>query len=239
MMTVPAGEADELDLLQTLMGSLASTDPTQLPDEEVARRLRILEQVDAMGAAVRGGLLAAFSAQDGCVAHGQRTTRTWLVHCTRVTKSQAGEHQAVEKVARDHPALHAALAEGWVVTKSEAVQLAKWTRAIPGEYRTEAEEILVTAARAGADLRALAAICAEIRYRTAQPDPDDDQDPHLDRGLSLDTTFEGAGVLHADLTPECAAMVQAVLDALSAPVGGGDLRTRPQRYHDALQDAMR
>jgi hypothetical protein len=34
-------------------------------------------------------------------------------------------------------------------------------------------------------------------------------------------------------------MVQAVLDALSAPAGRGDLRTRPQRYHDALQEAMR
>jgi hypothetical protein len=34
-------------------------------------------------------------------------------------------------------------------------------------------------------------------------------------------------------------MVQAVLDALSAPEGGGDLRTRPQRYHDALEEAMR
>jgi len=34
-------------------------------------------------------------------------------------------------------------------------------------------------------------------------------------------------------------MVQAVLDALSAPDGGGDLRTRPQRYHDALAEAMR
>jgi hypothetical protein len=239
MMTVPAGEADELDLLQTLMGSLASTDPTQLPEAEVARRLRILEQVDAMGAAVRGGLLAAFSAQDGCVADGQRTTRTWLVHCTRVTKGQAGEHQAVERVARDHPVLHAALAEGHVLTKSEAVQLAKWTRAIPGEYRTEAEEILVTAAWAGADLRALAAICAEIRYRTAQPDPDDNQDTHLDRGVSIDTTFDGAGVIRGDLTPQCAAMVQAVLDALSAPQGGGDLHTHPQRYHDALEEAMR
>ena len=94
MMTVPAGEADELDLLQTLMGSLASTDPTQLSEAEVARRLRIMEQVDAIGAAVRGGLLAAFSAQDGCVADGQRSTRTWLVHCTRVIKGQAGEHRA-------------------------------------------------------------------------------------------------------------------------------------------------
>jgi hypothetical protein len=34
-------------------------------------------------------------------------------------------------------------------------------------------------------------------------------------------------------------MVRAVLDALSAPQGGGDLRTRPQRYHDALAEAMR
>jgi hypothetical protein len=32
-------------------------------------------------------------------------------------------------------------------------------------------------------------------------------------------------------------MVTAVLDALSAPEGGGDLRTHPQRYHDALAEA--
>jgi hypothetical protein len=89
------------------------------------------------------------------------------------------------------------------------------------------------------DLRGLAAMCAEIRACTARPDPDDDNDKHLDRGVSLDTTFDGAGVIHGDLTPGCAAMVQAVLDALSAPQGGGDLRTRPQRYHDALAEAMR
>ena len=108
---------------------------------------------------------------------------------------------------------------------------------IPAEFREQAEEILVAAARAGADLRALAAICAEIRARTAPPDPDGG--PALDRALSLETTLDGAGVLRGDLTPECAAMVQAVLDALSAPQGAGDLRTRPERYHDALEEAMR
>ncbi len=76
----------------------------------------------------------------------------------------------------------------------------------------------IAAARAGAGLRELAAICAEIRYRTAPPDPDGDDDPRLGRALFLDTTLDGAGVLRGDLTPECAAMVQAVLDALSAPV---------------------
>ena len=88
-------------------------------------------------------------------------------------------------------------------------------------------------------MRALAQICAEIRYRTAPPDPHDDNDKHLDRGVSLGTTLDGAGVIHGDLTPECAAMVQAVLDALSVPEGRGDLRTRPQRYHDALAEAMK
>ena len=57
--------------------------------------------------------------------------------------------------------------------------------------------------------------------------------------VRLQTTFEGAGVLHGDLTPECAAVVTAVLDALSAPAGAGDTRTHEQRYHDALQEAMR
>jgi len=98
--------------------------------------------------------------------------------------------------------------------------------------------VLIAAAGAGADLRALAQICAEIRSRTVPPDPDGN-DPALDRALFLDTTLDGAGVLRGDLTPECAAMVQAVLDALSAPGGAGDLRTRPQRSHDALAEAMK
>ena len=34
-------------------------------------------------------------------------------------------------------------------------------------------------------------------------------------------------------------MIQAVLDALSTPAGAGDLRTRPQRYHDTLAEAMK
>ncbi len=55
----------------------------------------------------------------------------------------------------------------------------------------------------------------------------------------LDTTIDGVGVLRGDLTDECAAMVQSVLDALSAPAGAGDLRAQPQRFHDALQEAMR
>jgi Domain of unknown function (DUF222) len=56
--------------------------------------------------------------------------------------------------------------------------------------------------------------------------------------VRLETTFAGAGVLAGDLTPECAAVVATVLDALSAPAGRDDDRTREQRYHDALAEAM-
>jgi hypothetical protein len=41
------------------------------------------------------------------------------------------------------------------------------------------------------------------------------------------------------LTPECAALVGAVLEALSAPAGAQDTRTHEQRYHDGLLEAMR
>ena len=57
--------------------------------------------------------------------------------------------------------------------------------------------------------------------------------------MRLETTFQGAGVMTGDLTPECAAVVGTVLDALSAPAGAEDDRTRDQRYHDALAEAMR
>ena len=49
-----------------------------------------------------------------------------------------------------------------------------------------------------------------------------DQDPgreFADREVKLATTIGGAGVVHGDLTAECAAAVAAVLDALSAPAG--------------------
>ena len=54
----------------------------------------------------------------------------------------------------------------------------------------------------------------------------------------METTFGGAGVLHGDLSPECASVVSTVLDALSAPAGAEDTRTQAQRFHDGLREAM-
>src|SRR6202034_4702893 len=71
-----------------------------------------------------------------------------------------------------------------------------------------------------------------------EPDPDDDPrgKGFADRDLRLDTTLDGAGRIGGDLTPECAAAVTAVLEALGKSRGPEDLRTAGQRYHDALQE---
>ena len=77
-------------------------------------------------------------------------------------------------------------------------------------------------AAAGLGLEELAALVAEMyeRSRSGRPDEDPDRD-FADRGVKLATTFGGAGVLHGDLTPECAELVGRVLDALGAPAGQG------------------
>src|SRR6202451_4293613 len=134
--TVPATAAEALGLLESAqalqesaLGFLAAQDAAALPPlptPAAADQLRAMEHHDAMEGAVRARLLAVFDARDGYLADGQRTTRTWLVHTTRVTKGQAGEYQAIQALARGHQVLLAALAEGCVLTKSVALQLARW-----------------------------------------------------------------------------------------------------------------
>ena len=59
------------------------------------------------------------------------------------------------------------------------------------------------------------------------------------RGLSLDTTLGGAGRLTGDLSARCTAALQAVLDSLGKKMGSEDVRSVPQRQHDALEEACR
>jgi hypothetical protein len=115
-----------------------------------------------------------------------------------------------------------------------------WTGKLPQEHRDAADEQLLAAFSGGLGLADLAGLFAEMYVRTRGDLPD--QDPgreFADREVKLATTIGGAGVMHGDLTAECAAAVAAVLDALSAPAGKEDDRTKGQRYHDALAEAMR
>jgi hypothetical protein len=134
----------------------------------------------------------------------------------------------------------AALAEGTVLTEPVAALICGWTGKLPASCWDAADEILIGAARGGASQGDLAGLAAEIYARSLSDNPDDDGLPDFeDRQVRVQTTFGGAGVITGDLTPECAAVITTVLDALAAPAGSQDTRTKDQRYHDALHDAMR
>jgi len=236
----PASPAEALGMLRSAMGYLAATDATQLAAETQAQCLLALEQLDAIETAARTSILAAFTSAQGYSADADYSPRAWLLNKTRVTKGAANGHLGWVRRAAAHPQVAEALAEGHILSESVARKICQWTDKLPEDCRLAADAILIVAAKSGADLRGLAELAAEIYARSPRDKPDSDPDGGFDdRSVRLETTFQGAGVLNGDLTPECAAVVTAVLDALSAPAGAEDTRTHEQRYHDALQEAMR
>ena len=221
------------------LGYLAAADATQLGAAAQARCLKVFEQADAIATAARASFLAAFTAGQGYADDAAYSARAWLIHQTHVTSGAAVGHAAWAKRARTHPRVLAALAAGQV-SESVGRLICLWTGRLPEQFRDESDELLVAAAAAGLGLEELAALAAQMyeRARADLPDEDPGRD-FADRGVKLATTFGGAGVVHGDLTPECAELVGQVLDALGAPAGKDDNRTRDQRYHDALAEAIR
>jgi hypothetical protein len=236
----PASAAEALGMLRSAMGYLAASDATAMAAETQAKCLLALEQLDAIETAARASILAAFTAGQGHAADADYSPRAWLMHKTRVTRGAASGHLGWVRRAAAHPQVAAALAEGHILSESVARKICQWTEKLPEDCRLAADAILIVAAKSGADLRGLAELAAEIYARSLPDDPDDGPDDGFDdRSVKLETTFDGVGVLTGDLTPECSAVVTAVLDALSAPAGADDTRTHGQRCHDALQEAMR
>jgi hypothetical protein len=233
------GSADEaLEMLQSAMGYLAAADATAMTAEEQARCLRVLERANSAGTAARTSVLSAFTSGQGYSADADYSPRAWLIHKTGVTKGAAVAYTAWVRRAEDHPRVRAVLATG-DLPESVARIVCQWTNQLPQDQRDAVDDKLVAAAVAGMSLQDLAELFGEIYEQSRSGSPDEDKDEVFDdRAVRLVTTFQGAGVMSGDLTPECAEAVAAVLDALSAPVGAEDTRTREQRYHDALQEAM-
>jgi hypothetical protein len=235
----PASTREALDMVRAGLGYLAAADAAQLSAATQAECLRELERADAVACATRAWFLAAFTAGQGYADDAEYSVVSWLMHQTGITRGAAVGHAAWAKRAAPHPQVLDALAAGQI-SESVGRLICLWTNRLPEKFRDESDEFLLAAATARLGLEELAALAAEMyeRARGELPDEDEDRD-FADRGLKLATTFGGAGVVHGDLTPECAEVVGRVLDALGAPAGAEDGRTKDQRYHDALQEAAR
>jgi hypothetical protein len=252
MAVIPAfaSATDALDIVRAGLRFLAAADATELTAAERAACLRGLEKADAAATAARTSMLAGSGYGQDYVDDGDYSLFSWLRHRTQVTRGTAGEHTGWVKRSAAHPAVHAALGTE-AISKSYAREICRWTGSLPEDARAAADEILLAAAAAGLEVEDLAGLAAEMYEKSRQGKPDGGDGGGRDgggdgpgaafddRAVKLATTFGGAGVIHGDLTPECAEFVQTVLDALSAPAGADDERPQEQRYHDALQEAMR
>ncbi len=233
----PASAAQAVAMVRAGLGWLATADTASLPTTIQAEALRGLEQAASMHVAARSRVLDAFHAQAGYEDDGQGSARTWLKWQTRITGAAAYGAMAWMRRLGAHRTVGDALAAGQL-SESWARQICDWTDPLPADVRADADEFLLTAAANGAELRDLATMAEAIRRQCAAPDTDGD-DGFTHRSVHLDATFEGAGKLDGNLSPQCTAALQAVLDALGKRRGPEDDRTKGQRLHDALEDACR
>ncbi len=236
----PATVTEALAAVRAGLAFLNQVAAADLPGVVQAGCLRELARAESAYTAAHARMLAAFSAGGVYEDDGQQTARAWLRWQTQVSFGAAADAVGWMKRLAAHPAVSAALAAGRI-SPSWARHICGWTDRLPADGRDDAEEILLAAAAGGARLPDLAGLAEEMRRRTAVPDPGGPAGDggFGERGVRLGVTFGGAGVLEGDLTPACAAALQAVLESLGKKAGPEDVRTAAQRRHDALEEACR
>jgi hypothetical protein len=210
-----------------------------VPVEVLADGLRELERAESVHTAARARVLSAFTAQAGAEADGHQSSKSWLRWQTQVSPGAATGAMGWMRRLNAHPLVAEALTAG-TVTASYARKICDRSDGLPEDVRGDADQILIAAAAGGGDLADLSGLAEEMARRCAPPDSDDqDGKGFADRSVRLDLHYQGAGKLSDDLTPECAAAVRAVLDALAKKAGPEDDRTTAQREHDGLEEACR
>ena len=99
----PASTAEAADMVLAGLRYLAAADPTALAAQAQAECLQSLEQADAITAAARARILAAFTAGQGYADDADYSPTSWLIHRTKVTKGAARGHLGWARRAGAHP----------------------------------------------------------------------------------------------------------------------------------------
>jgi hypothetical protein len=232
----PGSLAEALRMAHAGLDYLNSPAAAGLDGTACAPVLTELGQLRTKLTAANAGFLRRFDADDAHDGDGYGTSSAWLAAKTAMTPRAAKAAVRQMRQLTEHQPLHEALAAGQL-SESLAGEIAGWTGKLPAELRAATDQVLVDAAAAGASRQDLAVIATAAleQWRAQHPDPDEDDGGFADRYLSVGATFGGAGVIRGDLTPECTAAVQAVLEALGKRHGPEDQRSEAQRFHDALQ----
>lgn len=232
------------------LDALAAANLWSMSDDDLMALRGKLARLDARLAA---GTLAVTREIDGrgtAIAAGAAGTAGWLRAALRVDPRTAKRDVALA-AALDGPlsATGRALAEGTVSLEQARVIQAAMTAlpsGVSAELRAQAESFLLEQA-AVFDPQALARLGRHLLHRL-HPDgaallERDETEAHSRRAFSLTHGHDGARLPRGRLTPEAGALLDAALDALSAPIPGPDGEPDPrnpgQRRHDGLLELVR
>jgi hypothetical protein len=234
---MPGSVAEALRMAGAGLEYLNSRAGDELDPAALGEVLTTLGDLQSKLAAAHAAFLRRFDAADAHDVDGYGSSSAWLAAKGRMTRRDARAAVRQMRQFSERPGLHEAVAAG-DLSQSWAGAITRWTQKLPAEMREVTDKILLQAAAAGASLEDLATIAAAAieQWRSAQPDPEDDFD-FRDRYVKLGLTFGGAGVIRGDLAPECAAALNAVMEALGKRRGPEDDRSEGQRFHDALAEA--
>jgi hypothetical protein len=231
----PGSVAEALRAAHQGLDYLNSPAGGELEAAAIGEVLRSLGELRAKFTAAHAGFLRRFDAADAHDADGYGSSAAWLAAMTKISRKAARRQVRQTRQLGEHRQLEEAMARG-ELSESWFAEVEELTRKLPAELRGQSDKILLEAAAGGADLDDLKIIAAAAyeQWRAQHPDPDDG-DGFDDRYVQVGTTFGGAACIGGNLTPECGAAVQAVLEALGKRHGPEDHRTEGQRFHDALQ----
>jgi Domain of unknown function (DUF222)/HNH endonuclease len=232
-----------LDRLAVAIAELAAGDPDQLGDALLAAQVlatrRLIDQLE-------GVWLHQLATLDGRGAAGAEagtsapSTAGWLRAALRMSAGLAAQRVRTARALHRGPlaATAAALAAGQV-SYPHAAALADATSDLPPAKVTQAEPVLVDAARR-LDPGRLRRLAAHLRDLVDPDAAEQRARARLDRrGLWLAATVDGMVAVDGLLDPEAGEAVQAALMPLARPTGPDDDRTAAQRRADALGELAR
>ncbi len=226
--------AEVLSQLRGALDACAGLDVAGLP---AVAQTSYVEELHALASRLSWAqtrALAAADAVEASVVERGRVTRSWLVEDLHESPTMATKRARVARDLAGAAVLEAAWRAG-DVSLDHADAVLRCLRELPEEHRGAAEAILVSVACSGTPGDVLK-MADEIRVRVGLDDSADRAFARrrAGRGVGLDTTFGGFGVLTGTLTPDVREQLAKALQAAAVKTGPEDERSPGQRRHDAL-----
>ena len=231
-MSVGARNVLGMGNLASAVDELFAVDVREAPGQQLREEtVEISRQINRLKAA----LLQRVEAVDrrGLVPEEGLTTQAWLWHETRVSPAVAHRTVRLGRALADVlPLTMTAMADG-DVSEEHAHLIASLRRVITDSALSQVERHLVAIARE----RRPDQLRGTVQYVKHAYAPDkgvkDEQELHEQRGLSMASTFDGAGVGRWTLPSASQETVATAIHAASSPEAN-DTRTADQRRADGL-----